>query len=279
MEMFNLFDVILVLITAVTLRLLDRIAWDEFRSMYNRWLQKKRYPKFYHDRKYPMINEKNVLLLFHGKKDEPKYAPFINYDGEWIYTIDCNPDKKPHYVMNLVDTNQLDLFEAKTFDKILVPNCICCVNDIARFEAAPFFHQLVRMLRPRGKLYVSRIMLFAAGLKPVDLKMLNQAGMRTYDGKTLTESTVHQWTILTKEPALPEIEDEPPLCPSEETKADMKLQSIDGSPAITSMLRTPALSTDELSPTPIIDEAPLDNQGCASPPTPVNRKLTLQIPS
>jgi len=212
--MFSLWDLLLVFLLLIFRELL-RYRSGSFFQWYDKRKYKRRFKKFYAP-KPPIPDPKydNVLHLFHGKEDGPNNH-YIDYTLSFVYTADRNPSKKPDILADLRRENPFEKFPDACFDQILVPNCVCCTQDIALLQGATFFKNLVRLLKPRGKLYVRFPEAFLKGLEPVTLDLLNESGLRDYTGGYFGKCRHLDWVTLIKEPSLPLITP-PPVQEAEE---------------------------------------------------------------
>lgn len=174
-----------------------------------RWRQQLKYPRFYGTKPMPpRPGNANVLELFHGRADGIHNEQLIAYDSEWVYTVDKNASKNPDYCADIMTSDLLASLPEAGFDKILVNNCICCTADVAKFQGIDFIAALVRLLKPRGRLYIKHHDIYQTGLKPINPENLNKLGLRGYNGKTLNATMIGRgWLALIKEPSMPLLEE------------------------------------------------------------------------
>ncbi len=89
--------------------------------------RQREHPRFYGAKPMPPIcSNANVLHLFHGKADGTLMQALVDHSREYTYTMDRSPAKQPDYCLDISVPLSLDQFAAETFDKILIPNCVCC---------------------------------------------------------------------------------------------------------------------------------------------------------
>jgi hypothetical protein len=176
---------------------LDRILTIDthgIRSVISKWQHKRQFPRFYGTKPMPPLPQNsNTLILFHGKTDGIGcyLLSMVDAEREWVYMVDRSESKQPDICADLTSPSALSGLRDMTFDKIVVPNCACCTNEIALYRGADFIRSLYRLLKPRGKLYIRDLSLYKRSVNPISAQILNALGLRGYAGGSLCICDVH----------------------------------------------------------------------------------------
>ncbi len=143
-------------------------------------------------------NKSQVLLVFSNLQKHIHSCTDNEMDK--VYTVDYNPRIQPDYLIDLNKKGLEEIIESKKmFDKIIINSCKCHTNEVLFYKANTLIKECIKLLKPKGLLYLRDIKLYMNGKDPISIEELNDLDMRGFINKNLFKSYVGDFKVMIKE--------------------------------------------------------------------------------